>query len=505
MKTGRVFLVGAGPGDPELITLKARRLLESADLVVHDRLVGGRVLTYATDSATLVDVGKIPGQDPSRQQEINRLLVSEAKQGRQVVRLKGGDPFVFGRGGEEAEALGAAGVPFEIVPGVTSAIAAPAYAGIPVTHRRLASSFTVVTGNEDPSKDNSAVEWEHLAKAGGTLVVLMGWSNIASIAETLVRHGRGGDTPVALVRWGTEPYQQTIVGTLSDIAEKATQAGLAPPVVAVIGEVVSLRGTLSWFESRPLVGKRALVTRTRTQASALSNLLALHGALPLELPTIEILSPGDHGEIDGALRALGEYDWTVFTSTNAVQAVFDRMAELNLDARAFHGALVAAIGPATAASLAEHGIRVDLVPETFVSEALAGALKGRGVQGRNILLPRADIAGDVLTNSLTAGGANVHEIVSYRTVTPKDSQDRIADILADGVDIATFTSSSTVTNLLDLLDGSLDRISGAVVACIGPVTAATAREKGMKVDIVASEHTIQGLVEAIEAHFSDRG
>ena len=505
MRPGTVFLVGAGPGDPGLITVKGLRCVESADVVVYDRLVDRRLLDHAGPDAELIDVGKLPGEAGQRQDESNALLVERAKAGKRVVRLKGGDPFVFGRGGEEAELLHTKGVPFEVVPGVTSAIAAPAYAGIPLTSRGLASSFTVVTGSEDPHKGESSLDWKHLAQQEGTLVVLMGWENLTGIVETLVQQGRPPDYPVALVRWGTEPYQQTVVGTLLDIVDKATDAGLAPPVVAVFGEVVGLRERLRWFDNRPLFGKRVLVTRTRAQASALSEMLSQRGAQAIELPTIEIEPLDDYGELDEALRRLESYDWVFFTSVNAVQAVFGRIEALGLDARDFRTAKVGAIGVTTVASLRERGIVADFVPDAFVSESVIDGLKGQGFGGGRVLLPSADIAREKLSEGLSNLGATVHRVTAYRTVTPEDSGARLGDILSNGIDVATFTSSSTVTNLARLLEGKQEGLAGAAIACIGPITAATAREWGLKVDIVAREHTIAGLVDALEAHFTEEG
>ena len=505
MKPGLVSLVGAGPGDPGLITVKGLQRLESADVVVYDRLVDRRLLDNVRPEAELVDVGKVPGKGGRKQADINALLVARAREGKRVVRLKGGDPFVFGRGGEEAEAVRAEGVAFEVVPGVSSAIAAPAYAGIPLTHRAVASSFTVATASESPEKSSSSVDWQTLAKADGTLVVLMGWENLDGLVKALIGHGRAPDTPIALVRWGTEPYQQTVVGTLRDILETATNAGLAPPVVAVIGDVVGLRERLRWFDSRPLFGRRVLVTRTRAQASALSRLLSERGAQAIELPTIEIQPLDDYGKLDESLGRLDGYDWAIFTSVNAVDVVFERLDHIGLDTRAFGTTKVGAIGPATAESLGRRGVVADLVPDEYVSEALAAALKGRGLQGGRVLLPRADIAPQTMRRALSELGATVDEVVAYRTVTPDSSRTRIKEVLSDGIDVATFTSSSTVKNLAEILDGNLDAISSSVVACIGPVTAATAGEMGLRVDIVAMEHTIRGLVDALEAHFAEEG
>ena len=502
---GIVYLVGAGPGDPGLITVKGMRQVESADCIVYDRLTSSALLEAARDDAELIDVGKIPGKSDNRQEDINDLLVRLGKEGKRVVRLKGGDPFVFGRGGEEAEALRDAGIAFEVVPGITSAIAAPAYAGIPLTHRMFASHFTVVTGNEDPTKPDSAIDWSALARQQGTLVVLMGRENLAGITETLVKNGRSPDTPVALVQWGTEPFQQTLTGTLADIAARAEKADLKPPVVTVIGDVVNLREKLAWFDNRPLFGRRVLVTRTRTQASGLSQLLLERGAMPVELPTIEIQRPDVADGLDAPLKRLEDIDWVVFTSVNAVDFVFERLDALGLDARAFSGCKVAVIGPATAEKLKNRGIVPDLVPESFVSESLVEALKARDMQGSKVLLPRADIARDALSEGLRALGACVDEITAYHTVTPADTARIARDIVSKGVDVATFTSSSTVRNLSRAMNGELEMLSQATIACIGPITADAAREVGLAPDIVSNEHTIPGLVDALEAYFMDKG
>ena len=502
MTQGIVWLVGAGPGDPELATLKAKRLIEAADVVVYDRLVDGRLLGYARRDAELIDVGKIPGKRVNRQEDINRLLIRLAGEGKRVARLKGGDPFVFGRGGEEAEALAAEGLRFEVVPGVTSAIAAPAYAGIPLTHRRMASSFTVVTGSEDPDKPDSAVDWRALARGGGTIVVLMGQANLRAIADALMRHGRDRRTPVALVQWGSEPYQRTLTGALGDIADKAAAAGFGAPAVTVVGEVARLRETIRWYDNRPLFGKRVLVTRTRAQASALCDTLARRGAQPIELPTIQIEPPDDYAELDAALADIAAYDWAIFTSANGVDAVFGRLEALGLDARALHGVKVGAIGPATAAGLRGRGIAADFMPRAFVAESvIEGMAAAYDLAGKRALLPRADIARAALSEGLAALGMRVDDVTAYRTVTPPDSAERARAVLREGVDIATFTSSSTARNLRALLDGNIDALQDVTIACIGPITARAAADMGLKVDIMASEYTIAGLVRAIESHF----
>lgn len=500
---GTVYLVGAGPGDPGLITAKGLACLESADAVVFDRLASDELISRARPDAVLIDVGKVPGRHRYRQEEINALLVTTAQEGKSVVRLKGGDPFVFGRGGEEASVLAEAGVPFEVVPGVSSAIAAPAYAGIPITNRGYASSFTVVTGSEYPDKPESSVDWEQMARTGGTITVLMGREGLASIASALVRGGRSSQTPAALVEWGTRPVQRTIVGDLSDIASKADAAGLGSPMVAVIGDVVRLRDRLRWFDRKPLFGKRVLVTRTRTQASALTAMLAREGAWPIEVPTIEVRPVEDTGELDRAVGALSEYDWVVFTSKNAVDAVFGRIDALGRDARSFGGARVAVIGQATAKTLRAHGIAADTVASQPVSESLLETLPKQ--RGDRVLLPGAASRRDALSRGLEAAGAVVHQVTAYATVTPEDVRDRIEDALNEGVDIVTFTSSSTVTNLMAEVDGDAGRLKGALIACIGPITAATVGEAGLEVDILAEESSVAGLVDAIRSHYAKGG
>lgn len=505
MSEGIVWLVGAGPGDPDLISVKGLRLIQSADTIVFDRLVDKRLLDNSREDAELIDVGKIPGKRINRQEDINNLLVELGSSGNKVVRLKGGDPFVFGRGGEEAEALVEAGVAFEVVPGVTSAIAAPAYAGIPLTHRKLASSFTVVTGSEDPTKPDTSVDWEILAMSSDTLVVLMGQSNLRSISDALMKYGRAPETPVALVQWGTEPYQRTLVGTLSNIADRAATTGIGAPAVTIVGDVVRLRETIRWLDSRPLFGKRVLVTRTRTQASSLSDMLTQRGAQPIELPTIEIQPMDDYARLDAALKDALNYNWMVFSSANTVDVVFNRLSALQLDTRVLHNVKIAAIGPATQRRLLSHGITADFMPTSFVAEAAVNELGGLEISGMRVLLPQAEIARDVMQQGLTELGASVNAIPVYRTVTPKNTAERLRDILADGIDIATFTSSSTVSNLMELLEGNTSALKDATIACIGPITAGRAAELGLSAEIVAAEHTIAGLIEAVESHFKEAG
>ena len=497
---GTVCLVGAGPGDPGLITVRGLACLESADVVIYDRLVDERLVARARPDAEVINPSSVPEDSSTRQVTINALLVARAAEGKSVVRLKGGDPFIFGRAGEEAEALAEAGIPFEVVPGVTSAIAAPAYAGIPLTHRGIASSVTIVTGAESSEKGSVSVAWDKLAQVGGTLVVLMGWGSLSHVTETLAREGLAADTPVALVQWGTEPHQRTVVGSISDIVSRAQQAGLEPPIVAVIGEVVRFRDRLRWFDNRPLFGKRVLVTRTRAQAGALSELLFREGARPLEVPTLELRTLADFSKLDAAVETLPEYDWVVFTSANAVDAVFGRLASMGRDTRSFRAAKVAAIGPATATSLKSRGIVPDLIAKESVSESLADALRGSGVAGKRVLVPGAESRRDILPEALRAAGASVDEVAAYRTIAAEGSRERLAEIVEAGIDVVTFTSSSAVRNLVALLDGDVGALQGAEVACIGPITAATAREAGLKVDILAQDSTAKGLVDALKQY-----
>ena len=503
---GKVYLIGAGPGDPGLITVKGLDRLRQAEVVVHDRLVDRRLLEQARQRAEVVYVGKGPGHRAMEQEGINALLVRRASQGKTVARLKGGDPFVFGRGGEEALALAEAGIPFEVVPGVTSAIAAPAYAGIPVTHRGLASCFTVVSGSEDPSKDETSVDWARLAKTGGTLVVLMGWRALEGIVEALAREGMAPDTPAALVQWGTEPYQRSVTGTLENILALGKEAGLGPPAAMVFGPVVELRRDIQWFEGQPLFGKRVMVTRSRSQASVLSHMLADAGALPVELPTIQTAPPEDYSTLDGAVHSLSSYDWVVLTSANGVDALFGRMAALGLDSRALGGVKVCAIGPATAQALARFGIRADLIPSQYVAESIVTEMAAMGMEGARVLLARADAGRAALPEGLSRLGAAVDDVAAYRTVMPEGSRQRAVDLLSEGtLDLVTFTSSSTVTNLLALLDGDTSLVRDVPAACIGPITAGTARERGLRVEVEAREYTVPGLVQAIVEHYSAPG
>ena len=500
--SGYVSLVGGGPGDAGLITVAGADALAKAEVVVYDRLVNQQLLELAPTAAERIFVGKEPGRHALSQDEINALLVEKARRGGRIVRLKGGDPFVFGRGGEEAEALAAAGVSFEVIPGVTSAVAAPAYAGIPITHRGVAASVAFVTGHEDPTRGEAGVDWAHLATAVDTIVLLMGIASLKAITERLVAAGRSADTPVAIVEWGTLPHQNTVVGTLRDIVAKVAKAGIGNPAITVVGEVVQLRETLRWFDIRPLFGQLVLVTRTRRQASELARALAAAGAEPIELPTIELTPKIDRARLSAAVDHLreGAYAWLLFTSANAVTIFFDFLAERSLDARSVR-ASVAVIGPGTANGLRARGIVPDVTParDAYTTEGLLAALDGEEMRGRRVLLPRAEGGRHVLIDGLGARGAAVDEVTLYVASVPQETNAEGLRRLRSGeIDVATFASSSSVRNLVTLLGDDLEPLRNCRIACIGPVTAATVSELvGRAPDLVAEEHTIAGLVQAL--------
>ncbi len=489
-----VYLVGAGPGDPALLTLRAAEVLATADVVVYDRLSVASLLDLAPADAERISVGKQPGGPRTSQEDINALLVARGRAGQQVVRLKGGDPFVFARGGEEAAALAAAGVAFEVVPGITSAVAVPAYAGIPVTMRYSSTSFTVVTGHEDPAKGEGSVNWEAVAALGGTVVVLMGAARCRAICDRIIAGGMDPDTPAAAVRWGTRPNQRTLRATLATLADLDPQ----PPATIVIGEVAA--ADLAWFENRPLFGRRIVVTRAQPQAAALAADLRRRGAEATELPVIAFEPPEDVGRLERAASEVGQYDWVVLTSPTGVARFFEQLR----DARSLGGVRVAAIGPGTAAALAQRNVVADLVPEQYVAEALLEALSdevgpeeaGPGGPGR-VLIPRAETARDVLPDGLAAAGWDVDVVPAYRTVAPAADPDAAAR-LADA-EVITFTSSSTVTNFVDAYGADA---APEVVATIGPITTATARDRGLEVAVEAAEHTVDGLIAALENFFT---
>jgi uroporphyrinogen III methyltransferase/synthase len=488
-----VHLVGGGPGDPGLLTVRALELLRQAEVVIYDRLSQESLLDLAP-AAERIDVGKAPGHVRLTQSEINDLLIERGRRGETVVRLKGGDPFVFARGGEEAAALAAAGVPFEVVPGITSAIAVPAYAGIPVTLRHSSTSVTIVTGHEEPGAEGvgdaeGTVDWDAVARVGGTIVVLMGVARIGRIAAELMAAGRSPDTPVAAVQWGTRPEQRTVRATLSTIADQP----LGTPSTIVIGEVAA--SDLAWFENRPLFGRRVVVTRAREQAGELVRRLQAQGAATVEVPAIEIREPADGGAaLAAAVDRLGDYDWVVLTSPNGARRLLDAVWDRERDARAFAGARLAAIGPGTAEALAGANLLVDLVPPRFVAESLLEGLPAPGATGGRLLLVRAAVARDVLPEGLRAKGWDVDVVEAYRTEQAPLAEEQVAAVAA--ADVVTFTSSSTVSNFLAAMGG---RPIPPVVVAIGPITAATVRDHGLAVDVEAEVHTIDGLVDALVA------
>jgi uroporphyrinogen III methyltransferase/synthase len=497
-----IYLVGSGPGDPGLFTLKGLRCIQEADAVVYDRLAPKSLLEHASPGAELIYVGKRPGDPSMPQEEINALLVELGRAGKTVVRLKGGDPYVFGRGGEEAIALIEAGISFEVVPGVTSGIAAPAYAGIPVTHRGVSASVAFVTGHEDPTKDHPDVDWSRVANGADTLVLYMGVGRLREISAELVSAGRSPETPVAVIRWGTVPEQQTVTGTLGDIAGRVAEANLKPPAITVVGDVVSLREAgLDWYERLPLFGRRVVVTRARAQAGELSRELERLGAEVLEFPTIEVRPPEDFGPLDEAIRGLDSFSWLIFTSVNGVEAFVERLAHHGLDLRAVpRGARVAAIGPATAQRIREAGLRVDVVPREFRAEALVESVTGETLAGKRVLIPRARAAREILPQKLREAGAEVVVPPAYESVPSSGGKDELARELEAGrIDCVTFTASSTAENFARAFgaEEAARLLSGTRVACIGPITADTARGHGIRVDAEAREYTIPGLLEAV--------
>lgn len=506
MSKGKVYLVGAGPGDPKLITVRGLEALQRSDVIVFDRLAGPQLLNHARADAELIYVGKLPDRHTMKQEEINQLLVDLALQGKTVARLKGGDPTVFGRVGEEAGLLKKNDIIYEIIPGITSAISVPAYAGIPVTHRDLASSFSVITGHESPDKLDLSIYWDKVTNATGTLVFLMGVAKIGYISEQLMKHGRSPETPVALVQWGTRAEQRTLVGTLADIDEKVKEANIQPPAVIIVGEVVRQRQTLAWVEKKPLFGQRILVTRARSQASELVSRIDDLGGETYEFPVIETMLPQSQEKqeaIKHALLQAESYDWVILTSVNGVEFFYHWLDHHGLDIRSFHRAKFAAVGPKTAEVLAKRGIRADLLPESFRAEGLLLSLDGRLKPGQKALLPRGDLARETLPKELKQRGVEAVEIDVYETKLSAPRDLWLPEMLENGeIHIITFTSSSTVINLLEALrqlgiQNPAEALQKIEIACIGPVTARTAEENGLKVTVVPENHTIDGLVQAL--------
>lgn len=503
-KKGKVYLIGAGPGDPGLLGLKAKECLETADAVVYDRLADPRIIEFCRKDAEMVYVGKASANHTMRQPDINKLLVKLAAEGKTVARLKGGDPFVFGRGGEEAIELLEAGLPFEFVPGVTSAIAVAEYAGIPVTHRHVATSFAVITGHEDPTKGESTINWKGLATAVDTLVFLMGVENIERISSQLIANGRSADCPAAVIRWGTRPEQRTLITTVGKAAADVKATGMKPPAIFLVGEVVKLREQLQWFDNKPLFGKTVIVTRARAQASALTKKLEAQGARVLEVPAIKIVPPADFAPLDKAIAEIDTYKWLILTSVNGVEYFFNRLQKAGKDSRALCGVKIAAIGSATAEALKGYGITADLIPSAYKAEELADALAEDTKAGDKLLLARAKVARNVLPERLRALGAQVDVVAAYETVTDCQNKEELLEALESvEASVVTFTSSSTVTNLLDVLGDKKDLLNKVALAAIGPVTAETLEKNGLKPAISAAEYTIDGLMTAIEEYYKE--
>ncbi|HEX9020818.1 MAG TPA: uroporphyrinogen-III C-methyltransferase [Nitrospirota bacterium] len=504
---GKVYLIGSGPGDPGLITVKGLECVKKADVIIYDYLANERLLDQRRPDAELIYVGKQGGRHTLPQDEISSLIVKKAKEGKLVARLKGGDPFIFGRGGEEAEELVDNGVPFEIVPGVTAATAVPTYAGIPLTHREHTASVAFVTGHEDPTKPESKVHWDKIATGIGTLIFFMGMKNLKNIVDNLVSHGRSAETPVALIQWGTRTDQKVVTGTLQDIVARVAEAKLGPPAIIVVGEVVKLREKLNWYESKPLFGKRVVVTRSRGQASVFAEMLIDRGASTVEFPTIEVVPPASWDELDSAVNAIETYHWVIFTSANAVKFFMERLRDLGKDLRMLKGVNICAVGPKTAESLGQYGLRADLIPAEFKAEGVLAALGDENVKGRRFLIPRAKVAREIIPDKLRERGAEVTVATAYENVRPASDIERVKKIFkGKKISVVTFTSSSTVHNFVEILGQKEYKsfLEGAAVACIGPVTAKTAEEYGMKVDIMPKEYTIPAFVEAMVEFFKKR-
>ncbi len=503
---GTVYLVGAGPGDPGLLTVKGRDCLSRADVVIYDYLAEAVLEKMAPSKAERIYVGKKKGKHHLPQDRINRLLVEKARAGLTVVRLKGGDPFIFGRGGEEAFELAQAGIPFEVVPGISAGFAAAIYAGIPLTHRDYTTSMALVTGHEKPDRKVSSLEWDKLATGVGTLIFYMGMTNLQLIVDKMVENGRAPETPVAIVRWATTPQQEVLTATLETVVQKAAEAGIQPPAVIIIGEVVKMRPELRWYDNRPLFGRQFLVTRPKEGGERFAELLATEGASAVCEPTIEIVGPEDWEPVDEALTHLIDYDYLILTSVHGVEYFFDRLKTLGYDLRSLAGCAVVAVGAKTAAAIREQGVSPDLMPEDFRAEGIVALMKAQEVEGSRVLYPRAELARPLIPASLEALGARVDAPVLYRTVKPADQGDRLRQILQQReVDGVTFTSSSTVDNFCDLVGGHVaDLLGDLPLISIGPLTSATLRKRGLKATIEAETSTLEGMVDAMRRYYRHR-
>jgi uroporphyrinogen III methyltransferase/synthase len=503
---GKVILVGAGPGDEGLLTLAGKAWIERADIVVYDHLVNASLTRFARRDAEIVYAGKKAGYYVLSQGEINSLLIARARAGKIVVRLKGGDPFIFGRGGEEAQALREAGIEFVIVPGVTSPVGVAAYAGIPLTHRDYSSSVSIITGSNEKDPDDLRIDWREFAQRSGTLVFLMGARKLRHIAENLIRHGKNPDTPVAVIQWGTTPRQKTWTGTLRAIIDIAQRENIQPPALTIVGSVVNLKEHVDWFERLPLFGKTVVVTRAEEQSENLARLLRERGAEAPAFPVIQTFPPEDWGPLDRALDRLSDYHGLIFTSVNGVKYFVERLRREDRDIRDLKGLRVYAIGPKTAAAVRDLGVRVDVVPEEFVAESLLQSLGAENVKGKRFLLPRAAVARETLPDTLRSLGAEIDVASAYRTLPPANGAGELSARLRRGeIAAVTFTASSTVNNFMQLLGPEAPALlQGVVIACIGPITAKTAREHGLRVDVVPAQFTVESLVEALAEFFAKK-
>lgn len=502
-KNGKVFLVGAGPGDAGLMTLRGLDVLRKADVVVYDALAPASLLKEVKKGAEIIYAGKQSSRHTLTQDEIQRVLIKKAKQGKNVVRLKGGDPFIFGRGGEEAEELVSEGISFEIVPGITAGAACAAYAGIPVTHRDFTTGVAFFTGHEKPGKQASGIRWDKIATGVGTLVFYMGMENLPFIAENLMAHGLHPETPVALIRKGTTPEQKTVTGTLKNIVSVASKNKLTPPVIIVVGNVVKLRKKLSWFERKSLFGKTVMVTRAREQSSELTEKLSERGARVLEMPMIKIKPARNLKPVDARIKAMRNFDWIIFTSANGVQIFMDRVFSAGYDSRIFARTHIACIGDKTAEALAPYGLHADKVPKEFISEKLADSFTQKEIKNKRILIARAREARDILPDTLKKRGGMVTILPLYDTVLESMRREDIRKLTKENsVNCITFASSSTAKNFVSVFKDNAKSIARkACVACIGPVTADTCRSLGLPVTLVAKKHTLDGLVHAIEKYY----
>ena len=502
IKQGHVILVGAGPGDIGLLTLRGKDWLTRADVVVYDHLVNKNILGFAS-SAELIYVGKKAGQATFKQDEINKILIASAESGKIVVRLKGGDPFIFGRGGEEVQALREAKIRFTIVPGISSPVGVSAYAGIPLTHRDHASSISIITGSNEYGEEHLKIDWENISTRTGTLVFLMGARKLPRIVEQLIKFKKNPDTPVAVIQWGTTSRQKTWVGTLSNIVDIAAKEKIQPPTLTIIGKVVNLKSITDWYETLPLFGKTFVITRAEEQAEPFIHMLEERGAEAFLYSSIKTIPPNDWSQLDQSLEVLSDYDGLIFTSVNGVKFFSQRLKEKNKDIRELKGVRVYAIGPKTEEAIQSLNIQVNTVPENYIAESLIECIGKENIVGKKFLLPRASVAREILPKTLNELGANIDAVPAYQTILPKQQESDFVKRLNEGsIDVVTFTSSSTVNNFLGRLDKEHhEKLKKVVIACIGPITQKTAESHGLKVTIVPDQYTVAGLVSAIETHF----